>query len=327
MTKPIIVSGVKPTGDLHIGNYLGMLRQAVDLQNSNQYRCFYFIADLHAMTQKFTREEMKTRVFDLAVDLLAAGLDPKKSVLFVQSDVPEHANLQWIFNTVITVSQLERMVEYKEKVAEGQVPNVGLFEYPVLMAADILLYHAEAIPVGDDQRQHIELTRDIARSFNTRFGQTFKDPKAVVTKTPRVMSLQDPSKKMSKSQPLGCIFVHDSPEVIKKKVMSAVTDSMSNVDYDPVNRPGISNLVMLYSEFSGLPVEDIVLRSANKKYSEFKSELADLIIKALKPIQQNRAKILKNKSKVNKVLAAGAKTAQKIAQKTMAEVREKVGLI
>lgn len=324
--KPVIVSGIKPTGDLHIGNYLGMLRQSVELQNSGKYRCLYFIADYHAMTQRFTKEEMKKRIFDLAVDLLAAGIDPKKSVLFVQSDVSEHANLQWIFNTVTTVSQLERMVEYKEKVSEGQIPNVGLFEYPVLMAADILLYHAEAIPVGDDQRQHIELTRDIARAFNSRFGETFKEPKAVITKTPRVMSLQDPAKKMSKSIPGGCVFIHDTPEVIKKKVMGAMTDSMATIDYDPVNRPGISNLVMLYSEFSGQPIEKIIRDSGGKKYSEFKSELADLIIKALKPIQENREKIMKNKAQVKKILSDGAKTAQKIAAETMSEVREKIGL-
>src|SRR3989338_3539919 len=233
MSKPIIVSGIKPTGDLHIGNYLGMLRQAVDLQNSGKYSCFYMIVDLHAMTQKFTREEMHSRTFDLAVDLLSAGLDPKKSMLFKQSDVAEHANLAWIFNCLLPMGELQRMVEYKEKVAEGHVPNVGLFDYPVLMAADILLYNAQVIPVGDDQRQHVELARTIVRSFNSKFGETFEEPKAVTTKTPRVMSLSDPLKKMSKSMPAGCVFMQDVPAVIRKKIMAAVTDSERKVAYDP----------------------------------------------------------------------------------------------
>lgn len=334
MSKPIIVSGIKPTGDLHLGNYLGMLRQAVEIQNSGKYSCLYFIADYHAMTQKFTREDMSSRVFDLAVDLLAAGLDPKKSILFKQSDVPEHANLAWIFNCLISMGELQRMVEYKEKVAEGHVPNVGLFDYPVLMAADILIYKGNFVPAGEDQRQHIELARTVARSFNSQFGQSEQNAEAVfpevkihTTKTPRVMSLSDPMKKMSKSQPQGCVFVHDSPEVIRKKVMSAVTDSMSDIANDPATRPGLSNLIMLYSEFSGLPIEKIVANSKGKKYSEFKSELAEVIIKTLKPIQEKRAKLLKNKKAIYKILSDGAKRAQKLASKTMAEVKQKTGLL
>lgn len=326
-SKPVIISGIKPTGDLHIGNYLGMLRQSVDIQNSGQYDCLYFIADYHAMTQKFTREEMSSRVFDLAVDLLAAGIDPKKSILFAQSTVPEHANLAWIFNNITTVSQLERMVEYKEKVAEGHVPNVGLFDYPVLMAADILLYKAAAIPAGEDQRQHIEIARDIARAFNSRFGKTFEDPKILVTKAPRVMSLSDPTKKMSKSQPQGCVYIHDSPSVIKKKVMSAVTDSLSKVAYDPTKRPGISNLAHLYSEFSGVTIKSVVENFKSKKYSEFKAELADLIIKSIAPMQQKRAELSEDKNAVYEILMNGAEKAKAIASETMKEVREKVGLI
>ncbi len=329
--KPIIISGIKPTGDLHLGNYLGMLRQAVDIQNSGKYSCLYFIADYHAMTQRFTASDMQTRVFDLAVDLLAAGIDPKKSILFKQSDVLEHANLAWIFNCLLSMGELQRMVEYKEKVSEGHVPNVGLFDYPALMAADILIYKGEFVPAGEDQRQHIELARTVARTFNSQFGkdgsETFPEVKIHTTKTPRVMSLSDPLKKMSKSQPQGCVFIHDSAEVIKKKVMSAVTDSMTDISYDAVNRPGLSNLIMLYSEFSGLPIEKIVANSKGKKYSEFKGELAEVIIKTLKPIQEKRAKLLKNKKAIYKILADGAKRAQKLASKTMEEVREKTGLL
>ncbi len=325
--RPIIVSGIKPTGDLHLGNYLGMLRQAVALQSSGEYECLYFIADLHAMTQKFTAKEMLSRTFDLAVDLLAAGIDPNKSTLFAQSQVKEHANLAWIFNCITSMGELQRMVEYKEKVEEGHVPNVGLFDYPVLMAADILLYNAEVIPVGDDQRQHVELTRTIARSFNSRFGETFVEPKARVTKTPRVMSLSDPLKKMSKSQPQGCIFLHDEPKVIMKKVASAVTDSFSDVAYDPEKRPGISNLVLLYSEFSGLATNKVVEEFKGKKYSDFKKALGELIVSVLAPIQARRAELLKDKKAIMTILEDGAKKAKAVAEKTMAEVRKKTGLI
>lgn len=325
--KPTIVSGIKPTGDLHLGNYLGMLRQAVELQNSGKYDCFYMIVDLHAMTQKFTAEEMSSRTFDLAVDLLAGGIDPKKSVLFAQSQVLEHANLAWIFNCVTSMGELQRMVEYKEKVEEGHVPNVGLFDYPVLMAADILLYKAEVIPVGEDQRQHVELARTIVRSFNSKFGETFKEPKAVTTKTPRVMSLSDPLKKMSKSMPAGCVFMQDTTAIIRKKIMAAVTDSESNVAYEPEKRPGISNLVLLYSEFTGMPIEEVVAKFKDAKYSEFKSALADAVISAIEPIQKKREELLKDKKKILSVLKDGAKRASEVAAKTMEEVRDKVGLI
>ena len=327
MNKLTIVSGIKPTGDLHLGNYLGMLRQAVELQNSGKYECFYMIVDLHAMTQKFTREEMSSRTLDLAVDLLAGGIDPKKSVLFAQSQVLEHANLAWIFNCVTSMGELQRMVEYKEKVEEGHVPNVGLFNYPVLMAADILLYKAEVIPVGEDQRQHVELARTIVRSFNSKFGETFKEPKAVTTKTPRVMSLSDPLKKMSKSMPAGCVFMQDVPAVIRKKIMAAVPDSERKVAYDPEKRPGISNLILLYSEFTGVSIEETLAKFKDAKYSEFKSALADAVISALEPIQKKREELLKNKKNVMAVLSEGAERARAVAEKTMEEVREKVGLI
>lgn len=326
INKPVIISGIKPTGDLHIGNYLGMLRQSVLIQDSGEYKCLYFIADLHAMTQDFTKETMSSRVFNLAVDLLAAGIDTKRSVLFKQSDILEHANLAWIFNCITSMGELQRMIEYKEKVAEGHSPNVGLFDYPVLMAADILIYKSEFVPAGEDQRQHVELARTVARSFNSKFGDVFKEPKIRATKTPRVMSLADPAKKMSKSQPQGCVFMHDDAETIRKKVMSAVTDSMSTIEYDPVNRPGISNLILLMSEFSGLPIEKVVENARGKKYSEFKAELAEQIIKALAPFQGKRAKLLKNKNTIYKALSTGAKSAQKLAAKTMEEVREAIGL-
>ena len=183
MKKPIVVSGIKPTGILHIGNYLGMLKNAVALQESNKYECFYFVADYHALTQRYDPKEKAKEIFDIAVDILAAGIDPKKSTIFLQSHIPEHANLAWIFNTITSMGMLERMVEYKEKLSEGHVPNVGLFDYPVLMAADILIYKGEYVPIGDDQRQHLELARDIVRTFNGRFGKTFKEPQRIYPNT------------------------------------------------------------------------------------------------------------------------------------------------
>lgn len=325
--KPIIVSGLKPSGELHIGNYLGMLKQAVELQDSGKYRCFYFIADYHALTQRYNPKEKTEEIYKMAVDALTAGIDPKKSVIFIQSHVPEHANLTWIFNTLTPVGRLEGMIEYKEKLSEGQPPNAGLLDYPVLMAADILLYKAEVVPVGEDQRQHVEITRDIARIFNNRFGQTFKEPKAVFTRTLRIKSFDNPNKKMSKSLPGGCLYLADSPKVIREKVKRAVTDSYAHIDYDPEKRPAISNLILVYSEFSGLTIKEVVKKFQGKGYSQFKGDLAEVIVRALKPFQKKRAKLIKNKRLVMKILEEGARIAKPIAEKTMKEVAVKVGLI
>ena len=326
MAKKIVLSGIKPSGELHIGNYLGMIKQAVELQKED-YKRFYFIADYHSLTQKYDPKEKRKEIFNLAVDILASGIDPKKSILFVQSHIPAHANLTWIFDTITSVGELSRMVEYKEKIAEGQVPNAGLFTYPALMAADILIYDADYVPVGDDQRQHLELTRTIARTFNSRFGKTFKEPKGLHTTTPRVMSLNDPKKKMSKSIPNGCVFLSDSPSIIKKKVMSAQTDSHKEIGYDPEKRPGVSNLVEIYAAFSNTTTSAVVKKFKGAGYADFKKELAKLINTSLGPIQENREKLLKNKAKVMRVLADGAKVANPIADKKLEEVKKKAGLI
>jgi tryptophanyl-tRNA synthetase len=325
--KPIIVSGIKPSGDLHIGNYLGMLKQSVELQNSGKYITFYFIADYHSLTQRYEPKEKIAEIFKIAVDILAVGIDPKKSVIFIQSHVSEHANLAWIFNTITPVGKLQNMIEYKEKLSEGQMPNAGLMDYPVLMAADILLYKADYVPAGEDQRQHVELAREIARTFNDRFGKTFKEPKAVTTKGTRVMSLANPNKKMSKSIPNGCIYLSDSPSTIKDKIKRAVTDSSSTIGFDPEKRPAVSNLVLIYSEFSGLSISDVVKKFNGKNYAEFKNALSDMVIKNLSAFQMKRNKLLKNRKGVMNILAGGAKKAEKIASKTMAEVKKKVGLI
>ncbi len=327
MAKARIVTGLKPSGKLHIGNYLGVLKNAVELQNSNKYDCFYFIADYHALTQNYIPKEKSKEVFEMLVDALAIGLDPSKSTIFIQSHVESHANLGWIFNTITPMGKLEGMIEYKEKLSDGQPSNVGLFDYPVLMAADVLIYKAETVPVGDDQRQHLELAREIARTFNTKFGKTFPEPKALLTRTPRVMSLSNPNKKMSKSIPSGCLYLTDSPETIRQKLKSAVTDSFLEVDYDPINRPAISNLLTIYSEFSGESIEKLIKRFKGVSYSEFKSELAEEIIKTLKPFQEKRKKLLKSKSKTLELIKKGDTKAAKIATITLAEVNKKVGLI
>lgn len=325
--KSIIVSGLKPSGELHIGNYLGMLKNSVEIQNSGEYNCFYFIADYHALTQNYKPKEKREEIYKMAVDALAAGLDPKKSTIFIQSHVPEHANLAWIFNTITSVGRLQGMIEYKEKLSEGQSPNVGLLDYPVLQAADILLYKGEAVPIGEDQSQHLELTRDVAKIFNQRFGRTFKEPKAILTNFPRVMSLNNPSKKMSKSLPSGCLYLSDSPKTIKDKVKKSVTDSFKEIGYDPKNRPAVSNLIMIYSEFSGLAIAEVLKKFKGAGYGDFKNELAEEIIKTLKPFQERRAELMKNKNKVIKILAEGERKAQEVAEKTMKEVKKKVGLI
>ena len=327
MVKKIVLSGLQPSGTLHIGNYLGMLKNATSLQEKKDYERFYFIADYHSLTQKFTPKGKREEIFNLAVDLLAAGLDPKKSTLFVQSHIREHANLAWILDTITSVGELERMIEYKEKIKQGQVPNAGLFNYPVLMAADILIYKADFVPVGEDQRQHLELTRTVARTFNNRFGKTFPEPKNLPTPTPRVMSLADPTQKMSKSIPRGCLFLSDSPKEIRAKVMSAQTDSGRTIDYSPEKRPAVSNLVSIYAGFANTTPQKVVKEFEGKGYADFKKSLADLLIKELTPFQKKRAALLKNRKKVMKILEDGAKVARPIAEKTLEEVKNKIGLI
>lgn len=325
--NPTIISGFKPNGELHIGNYLGVLKNAVELQNSNRYNCFYFIADYHALTQKYKPEEKREEIYKMVIDALSVGLNPQKSIIFIQSHILEHANLAWILNTIAPATRLQGMIEYKEKISEGQTPNMGLLDYPVLQAADILLYKAEIVPIGEDQKQHLELTRDLARIFNDRFGKTFNEPKAIFTKTPRLMSLDNPLKKMSKSLPNGCLYLSDQPKIIREKIKSAVTDSGKEIIYNPENKQAISNLLLIYSEFSNKSIKELEKLFKGVNYSEFKAELAELIIKFLKPIQEKRSELFKNKNKVMKNLETGAKKARIIAQATIKEVKEKIGLI
>ena len=315
---------MQPTGALHLGNYLGALKQWVELQD--KYPCIFCVVDYHAITIPYQPKEMEKRIAELALDFLAAGLDPDKSIIFVQSQVPQCTELAWIFNTITPLGELERMTQFKEKSAQHkQNVNAGLFTYPVLQAADILLYKANLVPVGEDQVQHIELARDIARKFNSTFAKIFPEPKPLLTKTPRVMSLADPSKKMSKS--LGekhYIALTDSEATIRAKVKSAVTDTSGGS-----KAPGVENLFTIIESLDqdGITGE---LRSQQKKgtlkYSDLKDTTANVIISHLRPFQTRRAELAADRSKVGEILIEGASKARQIAAKTIAEVRDKIGV-
>jgi tryptophanyl-tRNA synthetase len=327
--KPILVSGIQPTGKLHIGNYLGALKNFVELQNSGDYQCYFFIADLHSMTEPYEPSEKRSQILNLTADFLAAGIDPKKSVVFLQSLIPAHSELAWILDTITPMGELERMTQFKDKSARQEANvNAGLFAYPVLMAADILLYGTRAVPVGDDQLQHLELTRTVARKFNTRFGgTTFIEPKGLLTKTPRVMSLKDPSKKMSKSQPESCLFLDDEPEVIAAKIARATTDSDTKIVYDPEKKPGLSNLLEMYAALTHLEPAAVAGEFAGVSYSEFKQKLAVLVSSYFAEFRANKKKLIAKPNALIKVLEAGSKKAQKVAAAKMIEVKKKVGLL
>ena len=324
--KPILVSGMQPTGRLHIGNYLGALKNFVDLQNSGNYQCYFFLADLHALTEGPEPKVFSENILNLAVDYLAAGLDPKKSVIYQQSQIAAHSQLAWVLNTITPMGELERMTQYKDKAArQAANVNAGLFDYPVLMAADILIYDANVVPVGDDQLQHLELTRTVVRKFNARFGQTFIEPKGLLTKTPRVMSLKDPLKKMSKSDPDGCLFLDDTPEAIQKKIARAVTDSDATVAYDVERKPGLSNLLEIYGALTYMEPAMVAKEFSGESYSVLKTRLTEVVIEYFAPFRVAKKKLLTKPTAIRKILADGSKKAGVIAAKKMVEVKKKVG--
>jgi tryptophanyl-tRNA synthetase len=324
MTKNIIVSGIQPTGELHIGNYLGALRNFVKLQDED-YECFFFIADLHSMTIPYDPKEKTKQTMNLVLDYLASGIDPEKATIFVQSQVPVCTELAWIFNTVTPISELERMTQFKDKSQKhASNINMGLLDYPVLMAADILIYRGNTIPVGQDQFQHVELTRKIARYFNNKFGQTFEEPKEVITKTPKIMSLADPTKKMSKSHgPKTYIGINDAPEVIESKIKKAV----STTEYD---KDVYDFYATLLEEFGSAKNKEYFapqFKGKNIKFSELKKALAEDIAEYFRPFREKRAELEKNPELVKDILRKGAEKANIRAQETMNEVRKKVGLL
>jgi tryptophanyl-tRNA synthetase len=321
-----IFSGIRPTGELHIGNYLGAIKQWVKLQNENE--CFFGIMDYHAITTPFDPKEMERNIFETLIVYLAAGIDPKKSTIFVQSHVKEHTELAWILGTITPLGDLKRMTQFKEKSKKHpEYVNAGLLNYPLLMAADILLYKTDLVPVGKDQVQHVELTREIARRFNKMFGKVFKEPKVLLSEGEKIMSLQNPKKKMSKTDdPKGCILLFDEPEEIEKKVMRSVTDPGREIKYDPVKKPGISNLLKIYSLFTEKPIKELEEKYKGKGYEQFKKDLAKILIEKLEIFRKRKKELEKREVYLKEILKKGAERAEKIAKLTMKEVREKMGL-
>lgn len=327
--KPRLFSAMQPTGELHIGNYLGALKNWIKLQD--EYEAIFSIADYHAITIPYQPKEMQEKILNLAIDYLAAGIDPKKSIIFIQSHLPEHTELTWILNSVTPIADLKRMHQFKEKSEEHpEAINMGLFDYPVLQAADILLYKTSAVPAGEDQKQHIELTRTIARKFNQRFGRIFIEPKIILTKGYRIMGLDNPQKKMSKSYgPANYIGLADSPKIIWKKLSTAVTDLARKRKIDKGD-PKKCNLYSLHQLFSNQKQQKEIshaCREAKFGCLDCKKILAQNISQELAPFREKRAKIIKEPEKVRRILADGAVRARKIAKETLKEVKEKIGLI
>jgi tryptophanyl-tRNA synthetase len=327
MTKRRVFSGIQPTGQLHIGNYLGAIRQWVAMQSA--FDTIFCIVDLHAITVRQDPRALKAKTRQVAALLIAAGIDPAVSTMFVQSHVSAHAELAWILNCVIPVGWMQRMTQFKEKSrAQQERASLGLFAYPALMAADILLYDTDLVPVGEDQRQHLELTRDAARRFNAVYGETFKLPEPMIPSVgARIMGLDDPTKKMSKSEtrPGHAIYLLDPPDAIRAKVMRATTDPQRDICFDE-SRPGIYNLLVIYELFSGLSRPEIEQRFAGRGYAQFKHELAEVISEGLRPLQARYRELMADPTAVERLLEAGAARVRPLAQKTLALVKDRVGL-
>lgn len=326
-----ILSGVQPSGKLTLGNYLGAIKNFVTLQNNEEYDNFFvFIADLHAITVPKDPQQLRKNIRELAALYVACGLDPEKVSLFVQSEVHEHAEIGYLLQTITYIGELERMTQYKDKkVKQVEGVSSALLTYPVLMAGDILLYNSNYVPVGQDQKQHLELSRNLAERFNTKFGEMFNVPEPLIMKTgAKIMSLQDPTKKMSKSDPLekASIFLDDPENIIRKKISSAVTDSDGIIKYDPVNKPGLSNLLTIYSCCSGKPIEEIVIEFEGKGYGDLKKAVADSVVDTLIPIQNKYQEILADKAALDLILDNGAQKASYFARKTLTKMKKKMGI-
>lgn len=329
--RPRVLSGIQPTaGSFHLGNYLGAVRQWVALQESHD--AFYMVVDLHAITIPQDPADLRANTRLAAAQLLAAGLDPERCTLFVQSHVPEHAQLAWVMNCITGFGEASRMTQFKDKSAKqgADRASVGLFTYPVLQVADILLYQAHEVPVGEDQRQHIELTRDLAERFNGRFGETFTIPKPYILKeTAKIYDLQDPSVKMSKSAstPKGLINLLDDPKATAKKVKSAVTDTDTVIRFDAVNKPGVSNLLTIHSTLTGTPVPELEQRYEGKGYGALKTDLAEIMVEFVTPFQERTRQYLDDPETLDAVLAKGAEKARTVAAETLAQTYDRVGFL
>ncbi|MFC4768572.1 tryptophan--tRNA ligase [Effusibacillus consociatus] len=322
-----VLSGVQPTGDVTIGNYLGAIKRFVDFQETTE--SFFTIVNLHAWTVPQDPAVLREKTINLAALYLAVGLDPNKSTIFVQSDVPEHSELAWLLQCMAYFGELGRMTQFKDKSDGKQNVTVGLYTYPVLMAADILLYQADQVPVGDDQKQHLELTRDLAERFNNRFGEIFKIPEPLIAEFgARIMGLDDPTKKMSKSapSPFNRITLADTPDEIKSKIMKAITDTENEIRYDPETKPGISNLLTIHSLFSGESIEQLVERFQGQGYGTLKKDLVEVVVNHLQPIQERHRELLASGEVLN-VLKHGAERARAVAATTLQAAKEKMGLV
>lgn len=339
MTK--VFSGVRPSGKLHLGNYLGAIKSWIELQDKSDQTIFG-IVDYHAITTPYDPKNFKDRVMDTVIDYLAVGIDPKKSLLIRQSRIIQHTDLAWILSTITPISWLDRLPNYREKIdqvehssserAKSYINNTSLLTYPVLMAADILLYKSNLVPVGDDQKQHIDLTNEIGSKFNHLFGETFPNVKAHMAQGARIMSLQDPTRKMSKtptssSEQAGddCIFLSDDPDTVTQKIKRATTDSGNEIKFDEKNKSGISNLLTIYALLSGKSITELEKKYEGKTYVDFKKELAEMVVESLKPIQDRRRKFASDRAEIKSILELSEEKAIAIAAQTMKEIHEKMG--
>ncbi|MEW8973959.1 MAG: tryptophan--tRNA ligase [Tissierellaceae bacterium] len=328
MEKKIVFSGVQPSGGLTMGNYIGAIRNWVGLQD--EYNCFYCVVNQHAITVPQIPKDLRKNTLEVLALLLASGIDPEKSALFIQSHVPAHAELSWVLNTITYMGQLNRMTQFKEKSRRSEENlNAGLFTYPVLMAADILLYNADLVPVGEDQKQHLELARDLAERFNSRYSETFRVPEPLIKESgARIMSLQDPSIKMSKSDKdqNAYILLLDKPDDIRRKIKRAVTDSVGVVSYND-EQAGLKNLLNIYKVFTMEDMEEIVSRYEGTGYGKFKDDLAEIIVEGLSPVREKYDYLMKNKDYLEEVYREGAKKAERQAGKMLSKVYRKVGFV
>jgi tryptophanyl-tRNA synthetase len=321
-------SGIQPTGAKHFGNYSGAFRQFVPIQEESE--AFFCIVDLHSITTAYEPEELRSSTFDLAAMMFAVGLNPDRSTIFVQSHVSAHPEAAWLLSSVASYGQLGRMTQFKDKSERQEFISAGLFSYPVLMAGDILLYQTDIVPIGDDQKQHLELTRDIADRFNSRYGETFKVPDGRFPETGgRIMDLQEPERKMSTTdgQPLGTVLITDPPDTIRKKVKAAVTDSGSDVHYEPEQKPGISNLLEIMSVATGEPIPELEARYDSGGYGQFKSDVAEAVVTLLDPIRARYEELRADEPELRALLGQGADKAREAAEPTLEQMYERMGFV
>ena len=329
LARPRVLSGIQPTADsFHIGNYLGALAEWVKLQDTHD--AFYSVVDQHAITVEHDPALLRERTLLSFAQLLAVGLDPNRSTIFVQSHVPEHSQLSWVLECLTGFGEAGRMTQFKDKSAKGGTDRatVGLFTYPILQAADILVYQANGVPVGEDQRQHLELTRNLAQRFNSRFGETFTIPEPLIVKeTAKIVDLQDPTAKMSKSSPSGCIFLLDDDAVTAKKIKSAVTDSEREIRFDAEHKAGVSNLLTMQQALRSVPIEQIVAEYADKGYGDLKKDTAEIVVEAMRPLRERTMEYLSDPDELRRVMAKGASKAREVAGVTVEAVYDKIGFV